>query len=143
MAMSMGTGDGNTRPTLSEINVTPLVDVVLVLLIIFMVTAPILQTGIEVQLPQTRTVQAVDPEQRAVITISRDEELFYRSDMINFNELGNLLRSEIGDSGLPIFLQADMDVSWKTIVAVVDEIRESGYERINLVTRPYESAGRR
>ena len=143
MAMSMGTGDANTRPTLSEINVTPLVDVVLVLLIIFMVTAPILQTGIEVQLPQTRTVQAVDPEQRAVITISRDEELFYRSDMINFNELGNLLRSEIGDSGFPIVLQADMDVSWKTIVAVVDEIRESGYERINLVTRPYESAGRR
>lgn len=143
MAMSMGTGDGNTRPTLSEINVTPLVDVVLVLLIIFMVTAPILQTGIEVQLPQTRTVQAVDPEQRAVITISRDEELFYRSDMINFNELGDLLRSEIGDSGLPIFLQADMDVPWKTIVAVVDEIRESGYERINLVTRPYESASRR
>jgi biopolymer transport protein ExbD/biopolymer transport protein TolR len=134
----MGMGDG-TRPTLSEINVTPLVDVVLVLLIIFMVTAPILQTGIEVQLPQTRTVQAVDPEQRAVITISRDEELFYRSDMINFNELGGLLQTEIGDSGLPIFLQADKDVSWKTIVAVVDEIRESGYERINLVTRPYES----
>ena len=138
MAVSMGMGDG-TRPTLSEINVTPLVDVVLVLLIIFMVTAPILQTGIEVQLPQTRTVQAVDPEQRAVITISRDEELFYRSDMINFNELGSLLQKEIGDSGLPIFLQADKDVSWKTIVAVVDEIRESGYERINLVTRPYES----
>jgi len=143
MAISMGTGDGNTRPTLSEINVTPLVDVVLVLLIIFMVTAPILQTGIEVQLPQTRTVQAVDPEQRAVITISRDEELFYRSDMINFNELGDLLRSEIGDSGMPIFLQADMDVPWKTIVAVVDEIRESGYERINLVTRPYETANGR
>ena len=138
MAISMGTGE-STRPTLSEINVTPLVDVVLVLLIIFMVTAPILQTGIEVELPQTRAVQAVDPEQRAVITISRDEELFYRSDMINFNELGNLLRSEIGDSGLPIFLQADKDVRWKTIVAVVDEIRESGYERINLVTRPYES----
>lgn len=142
MAVSMGMGDG-TRPTLSEINVTPLVDVVLVLLIIFMVTAPILQTGIEVQLPQTRTVQAVDPEQRAVITISREEELFYRSDMINFNELGDLLKSEIGDSGLPIFLQADKDVSWKTIVAVVDEIRESGYERINLVTRPYEADGRR
>ena len=138
MAVSMGMGDG-TRTTLSEINVTPLVDVVLVLLIIFMVTAPILQTGIEVQLPQTRTVQAVDPEQRAVITISRDEEIFYRSDMINFYELGNLLKAEIGESGLPIFLQADKDVSWKTIVAVVDEIRESGYERINLVTRPYES----
>jgi biopolymer transport protein ExbD/biopolymer transport protein TolR len=135
MGFSMGTG--GTRPTLSEINVTPLVDVVLVLLIIFMVTAPILQTGIEVQLPRTRTVKAVDPEQRAVITISREELLYYRSSPVNFNDLGDMLRQEIGDSGLPIFLQADEDVRWKTIVAVVDEIRQSGYERINLVTRPY------
>lgn len=138
--MAFSTGSGGTRPTMSEINVTPLVDVVLVLLIIFMVTAPILQTGIEVQLPRTRTVQAVDPEQRAVITISREELLYYRSSPVNFNQLGGLLKEEIGDSELPIFLQADEDVRWKTIVAVVDEIRQSGYERINLVTRPYEGS---
>lgn len=129
---------GSTRPTLSEINVTPLVDVVLVLLIIFMVTAPILQTGIEVQLPRTRAARAVDPEQRAVITISRNEVLYYRSDTINFNELGNRLNEEIGEGGGPIFLQADEEVRWKTIVTVVDEIRASGYEQINLVTRPYK-----
>ncbi|UCF36811.1 MAG: biopolymer transporter ExbD [Acidobacteriota bacterium] len=139
MAFQMGT-DG-TRPTLSEINVTPLVDVILVLLIIFMVTAPILQTGIEVELPRTRTVQAVDPEQRVVITISRDEMLFYRSSMINFNLLKEQLAKDIGQSDQPIFLQADEDVRWKTIVAVVDEIRQSGYEKINLVTRPYEGEG--
>ncbi len=126
-----------TRPSMSEINVTPLVDVILVLLIIFMVTAPILQTGIEVNLPETRTVTAVDPEQRAVITISREEVLFYRSNPVNFNQLGESLRQEIGDSPEPIFLQADEDVRWKTIVAVVDEIRVSGYNRINLVTKPY------
>ena len=135
--MAFATHSSSTRPTISEINVTPLVDVVLVLLIIFMVTAPILQTGIEVNLPKTKTVSAVDPEQRAVVTISRDEILFYRSSRVNFNELGELLRSEIGDSQQPIFLQADEDVPWKTIVAVVDEIRISGYETINLVTRPY------
>jgi len=135
--MALATHSSFTRPSISEINVTPLVDVVLVLLIIFMVTAPILQTGIEVNLPKTKTVAAVDPEQRAVVTISRDEILFYRSSRVNFNELGELLRSEIGDSQQPIFLQADEDVPWKTIVAVVDEIRISGYETINLVTRPY------
>jgi biopolymer transport protein ExbD/biopolymer transport protein TolR len=128
---------GPTQPSISQINVTPLVDVVLVLLIIFMVTAPILQTGIEVNLPQTQTVRAVDPGQRAVITISREELLYYRSNLVNFNELGESLRSEIGDSGDPIFLQADEDVRWKTIVSVVDEIRVSGYDRVNLVTRPY------
>ena len=136
MAVSMNSG--STRPTLSEINVTPLVDVVLVLLIIFMVTAPILQTGIEVQLPRTRAAKAVDPEQRAVVTISKDEVLYYRSDAINFNELGERLDKEIGKGGGPIFLQSDEDVRWKTIVTVIDEIRASGYEEINLVTRPYE-----
>ena len=102
-----------------------------------MVTAPILQTGVEVNLPQTRMVRAIDPEKRAVITISRDELLFYRSDPVNFNELGTWLRQEIGDSEEPIFLRADEDVRWKTIVSVVDEVRISGYDRINLVTKPY------
>lgn len=137
--MAFNVNSGETRPTLSEINVTPLVDVVLVLLIIFMVTAPILQTGIEVQLPKTRTVSAVDPEQRAVITINRNELLFYRSEMINFSQLGTRLREEVGSSNESIFLQADEDVPWKTIVAVVDEIRQTGYPTINLVTRPFQS----
>jgi biopolymer transport protein ExbD/biopolymer transport protein TolR len=136
--MAFSSGTSGTQPTLSDINVTPLVDVVLVLLIIFMVTAPILQTGIEVQLPQTRSVQAVDPGQRAVVTISRDELLYFRSNPINFNELGTLLKEAIGESTQPIFLQADEDVRWKTIVNVVDEIRQSGYETVSLVTRPYQ-----
>jgi biopolymer transport protein TolR len=140
MAFSNRTG---TQPSMSEINVTPLVDVVLVLLIVFMVTAPILQTGIEVNLPRTQTVADVDPEQRAVITISREELLFYRSGMVNFNQLGELLRQDIGNTNRPIFLQADEDVRWKTIVAVVDEVRLSGYTAINLVTRPYQTEGRR
>lgn len=140
--MAFTTPSGATRSSLSEINVTPLVDVILVLLIIFMVTAPILQTGIEVNLPRTRTVTSMDPEQRAVITISREEMLFYRSGPVNFNALGELLRKEIGDSDQQIFLQADEDVRWKTIVSVVDEIRVSGYDRISLVTKPYRPAGR-
>jgi biopolymer transport protein TolR len=140
MAFSNRSG---TKPSMSEINVTPLVDVVLVLLIVFMVTAPILQTGIEVNLPRTQTVADVDPEQRAVITISREELLFYRSGMVNFNQLGDLLRRDVGNTNRPIFLQADEDVRWKTIVAVVDEIRLSGYTAINLVTRPYQTERRR
>jgi len=130
---------GHTRSSLSEINITPLVDVVLVLLIIFMVTAPILQTGIEVNLPRTRTVAERDPEQRAVITISRNDILYYRSKSVNFNELGSILRNDLGDSKEPVFLQADEDVRWKTIVTVVDEIRVSGYQAINLVTKPLPS----
>ncbi|HSR66746.1 MAG TPA: biopolymer transporter ExbD [Acidobacteriota bacterium] len=125
-----------TRPSMSEINVTPLVDVMLVLLIIFMVTAPILQTGIEVNLPRTTQTEARNPEQQAVITISRDERLFYRSSPINFNALPERLQADLNDPEEPVFLQADEDVSWKTIVAVVDQIRQAGFTRVNLVTKP-------
>ena len=75
----------------------------------------------------------------AVITISRSDILYYRSKPVNFNELGSLLRQDLGDSKEPVFLQADEDVRWKTIVTVVDEIRVSGYQTINLVTKPLPS----
>jgi biopolymer transport protein ExbD/biopolymer transport protein TolR len=112
------------------------VDVVLVLLIIFMVTAPILQTGIEVNLPRTRTVAAVNPEQRAVVSIGRGDVLFYRSEPVFFDQLGERLSADVGDSGENIFLQADEDVRWKTVVTVLDEIRQSGFSAVSLVTKP-------
>ncbi len=128
---------GRTQSSLSEINVTPLVDVVLVLLIVFMVTAPIIQTGIEVSLPRTRTAAAQDPKQQAVITISRDDILYYRSKPINFNDLGKFLRQDLGaNRSQPVFLQADEDTRWKTIVTVLDEIRASGYENVKFPTKP-------
>lgn len=134
--MAFTSPTGRTRSSLSEINVTPLVDVVLVLLIIFMVTAPILQTGIEVNLPRTRTVANVDPEQKAVITIGREDVLFYRSQPILFDQLGERLRADLGDQGERIFLQADEDVRWKTMATVIDEIRVAGFSNISLVTKP-------
>ncbi len=134
--MAFKTHSGSTQSSLSEINVTPLVDVVLVLLIIFMVTAPILQTGIEVNLPETRTVAKVDPEQRAVVTIGRDDVLYYRSQPIRFAELGERLRGDLGERGERIFLQADEDIRWKTMATVIDEIRVAGFSNISLVTKP-------
>ncbi|MBI4457076.1 MAG: biopolymer transporter ExbD [Acidobacteria bacterium] len=127
-----------TTTSLSEINVTPLVDVVLVLLIIFMVTAPILQTGIDVNLPETRTVAEVDPTSRAIISISNDDLLYFRSDPVNYNELPQLLEREALDKSKPIYLRADRDVKWKTVVSVFDQLRVSGYHNIQVVTRPWK-----
>lgn len=133
--MAFTTSEGRTSSSLAEINVTPLVDVMLVLLVIFMVTAPILQTGIDVQLPETRTVSTVNPEQRVVISIGRNDSLFFRTEPINFNRLGERLKREIKDIKEPIYLRADMDVKFKTVVAVMDEIRRAGYPQIQVVTR--------
>ena len=136
--------DPATRTSLSEINVTPLVDVMLVLLIIFMVAAPILQTGIEVNLPRTRSVKTVDPENLAVVTIGREEVLYYRSKPIQFHLLGERLRQDVTEQKELIYVQADEDVRVKTLFQVLDEIRVTGFENVSLVTRPLEpaSAGR-
>lgn len=128
---------GRTTTSLSEINVTPLVDVVLVLLIIFMVTAPILQTGIDVNLPETRTVAEIDPASRAVISISSDDLLYFRSDPVNYRELPRLLEREVPDKTKPVYLRADRDVKWKVIVSVFDQLRLSGYRNIQVVTRAW------
>jgi biopolymer transport protein TolR len=132
--------DPATRTSLSEINVTPLVDVMLVLLIIFMVAAPILQTGIEVNLPRTRSVKTVDPENLAVVTIGREEVLYYRSKPIQFHLLGERLRQDVTEQAELIYVQADEDVRVKTLFQVLDEIRVTGFENVSLVTRPLESA---
>ena len=85
--MAFTTPQGRTATSLSEINVTPLVDVMLVLLIIFMVTAPMLQTGIDVELPETKNVKDVNPEERIIISISREGFIYYGSDAINLSAI--------------------------------------------------------
>jgi biopolymer transport protein ExbD len=91
---------GQTRTSLAEINITPLVDVVLVLLIIFMITAPVLQSGIEVAVPKTRTVKEIT-EQRLVVTIDREQQVFLGDQPVNIHELAGKLRQADGDPIAP------------------------------------------
>ncbi len=141
--MAFTSQQGRTTSSLSEINVTPLVDVMLVLLIIFMVTAPILQTGIDVQLPETKSVQDVNPQERIVISISREGLLYYGSQEINLFTLGDRLKKDVKGPKEPIFLRADKDVKWNSIVSVIDVIRGAGFSEIKLVTKPFKSPGGR
>ena len=141
--MAFTTQQGRTATSLSEINVTPLVDVMLVLLIIFMVTAPILQTGIDVQLPETKSVQDVNPQERIVISISREGLIYYGSDAINFSTIGEHLKKAAKGPKEAIFLRADKDVKWNSIVSVIDAIRGGGYTEIKLVTKPFKEPRRR
>jgi len=141
--MAFTTQQGRTATSLSEINVTPLVDVMLVLLIIFMVTAPILQTGIDVQLPETRNVVDTNPEQLIVLSISREGLIYYGSDPINFSTIGNHLKSDVRNPKDAVYLRADKDVKWSSIVSVIDAIRGAGFTEIKLVTRAFVEPRRR
>src|ERR1700754_4440098 len=95
--MAFTNSQGRTQSSLADINITPLVDVVLVLLVIFMITAPVLQSGIEVNVPKTRTVKEIT-EQRLVLTIDRDQQVFLGDKPVNVHDLGQRLRDASGAS---------------------------------------------
>ena len=142
MAMSAGKGAPG-RTTMSEINVTPMVDVMLVLLIIFMVTAPVLQSGIEVAVPKTRTVKEIT-EERLVISINKKQEVFLGNDPININEIASKIRQKIRDpQHQSIFLRADEDVPFGAFATVMDAVKQSGISNVSIVTQPIESHAQR
>jgi len=137
--MAFTTPQGRTQTSLSEINVTPFVDVLLVLLVIFMLTAPILQSGIELDVPQTRTVKEISQE-KLVVSIDRGERLFLGNEAVNIHQLVPSLRQKMGGRrGQSVFLRADKSVPFGTVALVVDELRQAGIEQISMVTEPMAS----
>ena len=132
----------HTDTSLSDINIVPFVDVMLVLLIIFMITAPILQSGIDVSLPKTRTVREISQD-RLVVTINKAQLVYLGNDAINIHELGTKVRSQMrnprSDS---VFLRCDETVPFGTFATVVDALRQSGIENISVVTEPLSSSAR-
>jgi biopolymer transport protein TolR len=138
--MAFTASDGRTRTALADINITPLVDVVLVLLIIFMVTAPVLQSGIDVSVPKTRTVKEIT-EEHVVITINKDQRVFL-GDAININEIAQKLKLKIRDPRhQSIFVRADENVPFGAFATVMDAVKQSGITNVSIVTQPLEQNG--
>jgi biopolymer transport protein ExbD/biopolymer transport protein TolR len=141
--MAFTNAQGRTQTSLADINVTPLVDVVLVLLIIFMLTAPVLQSGIEVSVPHTKTVKEIT-EERLVITIDRQQKVFLGNDAININQIGPQLRQKIRDpEGQSVFVRADEDVPFGAFATVMDAVKQAGITNVSIVTQPLEKNGSR
>ena len=137
--MAFTTNSGRTRTSLSEINITPLVDVVLVLLIIFMVTAPVLQSGIEVSVPKTRTVRAIT-QQRLVVTIDRHQNVFLGDKPVNLAQLPALLHNSNEDPAHQIiYLRADERVPFGAFASVMDAVKQAGITNVSIVTQPITS----
>jgi biopolymer transport protein TolR len=120
------------RQALSEINVTPFVDVMLVLLIIFMVTAPLLQQGIDINLPQAKGKEMPATE-RIVITIKKDGKIFLDKTAVTIKSLKAALSKK---SNKEVFLKADTNVPYGNVVSVMGELREMGIEKLGMVTEP-------
>src|SRR5690349_23901972 len=140
--MAFTNARGQTQTSMSEINVTPFVDVVLVLLIIFMITAPVLQSGIEVSVPKTRTVKEIT-EERLVISVDKQQRVFLGNDAININEIASKLRQKVRDpQHQSIFIRADENVPFGAFATVMDAVKQSGITNVSIVTQPLETHGK-
>ena len=141
-------GRARTQTALAEINITPLVDVVLVLLLIFMLTAPVLQSGINVAVPHTRSVNQLT-EQRTVVTIDKNQNVFLQQSNrnsgndtpINLNDLTATLRSSGHENPVnrTIYVRADERVPFGAFASVMDAVKRAGITNISIVTQPIES----
>lgn len=124
------------RQFLSEINVIPLVDVVLVLLVIFMVTAPMLHRGLDINLPTT-SANNIQAEERLIVTIQRDHTLSLGNDPISLVNLrAKLQEAKILNPLISVYLRADQTVPYGTVVQVMDEVKGAKIERLGMITGP-------
>jgi biopolymer transport protein ExbD/biopolymer transport protein TolR len=131
--------NGQTRSSLAEINITPLVDVVLVLLVIFMITAPVLQSGIDVSVPKTRTVKEIT-EQRLVLTIDKSQQVFLGDQLVNIHDIAGKLRQQGTDpTHQVIYLRADESVPFGVFATLMDEVKQAGITNVSIVTQPLEA----
>jgi biopolymer transport protein TolR len=137
--MAMSAGGGKETGTLSEINVTPLVDVMLVLLIVFMVTAPIMQTGVDVDLPDAKAQTVPDESGKLIVTMTKDRRVFIGRMEIPFAEVETKLRA---NAKLQVdheaYLHADTNLSYGDVVKVMAAIKLAGGDKMGLITDPLE-----
>jgi biopolymer transport protein TolR len=131
------TGGGNNGHLMSDINVTPLVDVMLVLLIIFMVTAPMMMQGVDVSLPEATAEPLESEKEHLVITVDKENKVFINDFQVSVDGLGEKLKKILeGRSDREVFLKADKDISYGTVVQVMAEVKGAGVEKLGMVTEP-------
>ena len=136
--MAITTREGKTQTTLAEINMIPFIDIVLVLLIIFMVTAPVIQSGIEVNVPKTQVVREI-AEEKLIVSIDKEQKLYLQNDPVNVNQLGDKIREKLLDpTRQSVYLRADQSVPFQTFATVLDHLKLAGIENVSIVTQPLE-----
>jgi biopolymer transport protein TolR len=137
--VAFSNGNGRDRRLMSEINIVPLTDVMLVLLIIFMVTAPMLTQGVDVNLPQANAKAMRSDEERLVLTVDMNSRIFVGKQPVEFNRLNDTLRAIVARrTDRQVYFRADRAVPYGFVVKVIAEVRNAGVEKLGMVTEPLE-----
>ena len=137
--MAITSHDGKTQTVLAEINMIPFIDVVLVLLIIFMITAPVIQSGIQVDVPTTEKVRDELTENLLVVTIDASQTLYLQDAAVNIHNIAEKIQEKLpGPKNGKVYLQADKSVPWEIPVKVLDILSQAGIKDVVVVTQPFE-----
>jgi biopolymer transport protein TolR len=140
--MAMDTSSSRDSTTIAQINVTPLVDVMLVLLVIFMVTAPIIQQGVQVNLPQAKAAAIPGTEQLLVVSIAKNGKIYLNDNVMTLEELGSRMRAiRTNEAEKQVYVRADQDVRYGLVMKTIAELKQAGIERVGMVTRPTSEDG--
>ena len=135
--MAMDTASSRDSTTISQINVTPLVDVMLVLLVIFMVTAPIIQQGVQVNLPQAKAAAIPGTDELLVVSIAKNGKIYLNDNVMSLDELGAKMRAiRINLADKQVYVRADQDVRYGLVMQAIAELKQAGIDRVGMVTRP-------
>ena len=140
--MTFDSSSERSRTTISQINVTPMADVMLVLLVIFMVTAPIIQQGVQINLPQAKAGAIAGTEDPLVVSVAKNGKIYLNDNSMGLDELGQKLRAirQI-KSDKEVYLRADQDVRYGIVMKTIAVIKQAGIEKLGMVTRPSSEEG--
>ncbi len=135
--MGMSGGKGGGRTTMSEINVTPMVDVMLVLLIIFMVTTPLIQQGVKVNLPETKAAPVEANDKKLVVSITLDKHVFIGEAEVKHDELEEKLKTNAkAQTDKELYLHADRDLPYGIVVDVMAAAQRAGVTNVGMISDP-------
>lgn len=136
MAFGVGSGLSNGEP-ISDINITPLVDVMLVLLIVFMITAPMMIQGVDVNLPRATTAPLKPPEEMLTVRVAKDGIVWIDKRRTTLDELDSVMTKVLEARTIKdVLLAADRDLSYETVMRVISRLKKAGVNRIGMVTQP-------
>jgi biopolymer transport protein TolR len=140
MAIGGGRGGGNGRTTMSEINVTPLVDVMLVLLIIFMITAPLIQQGVKVNLPEAKAAPVEATEKKIVLSVDAQRRVYVGEAEVALDDLETKLKANAkAQTDKEIYLHADRGIPYGIVVEVMAAAQRAGIDNVGMITDPVSS----
>lgn len=142
-AVPLGSSASRTPTTVAEINVTPLVDVMLVLLIVFMISAPLMQQGIQVDLPKANAQSLNEAPDQLVLVINKSKQILINENPIQSGTLRTRLETIAkANSNVEIFIQADQSVPYGFVAQIMAEVKKAGVNRVGLVTEPADAGFR-